>query len=58
MNKKAQQFQDYLQRHQLTKSFSVNEHNEGGRNFVLFDSAIEIGTDHFFKLVVILEEGL
>jgi hypothetical protein len=58
MNKKAQQFQDYLQRHQLAKSFSINEHNEGGRNFVLFNSAIETGTGHFFKLVVILEEGL
>ena len=58
MNRKAQQFQDYLQRHQLAKSFSMNEHNEGGRSFVLFNSAIETGTGHFFKLVVILEEGL
>ncbi|MCV2509014.1 MAG: hypothetical protein N4Q32_01070 [Neisseriaceae bacterium] len=57
MNKKAEKFQQFITEHNLQDSFSISEHTEAGRDFVLFDTSVEVG-GQYLKVVVILEEGL
>ncbi|QRN41584.1 MAG: hypothetical protein GKC53_05590 [Neisseriaceae bacterium] len=57
MNKKAQNFHKFITEHNIQDSFSISEHNEVGRNFVLFDTSVEV-LGQYLKVAVILEEGL
>ncbi|MBN3859102.1 hypothetical protein GKC56_00825 [Neisseriaceae bacterium PsAf] len=57
MNKKAEKFQQFITEHNLQDSFSISEHTEAGRDFVLFDTSVEVG-GQYLKVVVILDEGL
>lgn len=57
MNKKAEKFKGFIEKNNYQDSFIVTEHQSEGREFVIFDTSVEV-KGQYLKLVVILETGI